>query len=681
MRRPPFKASAAAALLASGALLAVALPAGPAGIASAATVSAAVPEPRARAGAEPARLTPADHAELLADARADRARTARAIGLGGAETLLPGQVLKDADGTLHTRYERAYRGLPVLGGDLVVHTAPSGAVEGVTRARARISLPTTTPARGAAEARAGSLARAEKDGIRDAVVSDTPRTVVWAAAGRPVLAHESVVEGVRSDGVPSELHVITDASTGAELYRYEGVKRGTGYTQYSGQVSLGTLQYGPAYSLVSADHGVHRTYDMNHGTDAPRLFTDADNIWGDGTPGHRQTPAADAAHGAQVTWDYYKDVHARYGPRNDGESPSSRVNRGHFNGAYWQSNCFCVSYGNGNGVTTKVHTSVDLAAHELTHALTAETAKLAYTAESQGLNEATSDILATGAEFHAANPVDKGDYRIGERLDLHGDGTPLRHMDRPARDGRSPNYWYPGIGTRPGDPGPVGATASPGPANHWFYLISEGSGAKTVDGVAYDSPTVDGLPVTPIGRAAAAKIWYRALTVYMISTTDYAGARAATLSAAADLYGASSAAHRSVMDAWAAVNVGARYGNPAPRPPGPVFENVTDVPIPDAPGGGALGTPAVSPIDVAGVAEPGIVRVHVDIVHQGRLSLELVAPDGTVYWLKDQYDLTPLAADHDVDVSAEAAGGTWSLRARDTTAGGVSLISGWKLTF
>ena len=44
-----------------------------------------------------------------------------------------------------------------------------------------------------------------------------------------------------------------------------------------------------------------------------------------------------------------------------------------------------------------------------------------------------------------------------------------------------------------------------------------------------------------IGRDAAAQIWYRALTVYMTSNTDYAGARVATLNAAADLYGAGSA--------------------------------------------------------------------------------------------------------------------------------------------
>ncbi len=51
------------------------------------------------------------------------------------------------------------------------------------------------------------------------------------------------------------------------------------------------------------------------------------------------------------------------------------------------------------------------------------------------------------------------------------------------------------------------------------------------------------------------KIWYRALTTYMTSRTDYHGARTATLNAATDLYGASSAERAAVDKAWAGVNV------------------------------------------------------------------------------------------------------------------------------
>ncbi|MEU2631782.1 M4 family metallopeptidase, partial [Kitasatospora sp. NPDC007106] len=77
----------------------------------------------------------------------------------------------------------------------------------------------------------------------------------------------------------------------------------------------------------------------------------------------------------------------------------------------------------------------------------------------------------------------------------------------------------------------------------------------TINGVSYNSPTYNGSTVTGIGRAKALQVWYRALSVYMTSTTNYKGARTATLNAASDLYGAGSAEYAQVAAAWAAVNV------------------------------------------------------------------------------------------------------------------------------
>jgi len=124
-------------------------------------------------------------------------------------------------------------------------------------------------------------------------------------------------------------------------------------------------------------------------------------------------------------------------------------------------------------------------------------------------------------------------------------------MDKPSKDGASRDCWSSTLGQ-------LNPHYSSGPLNHWFYMASEGSGAKTVNGVSYDSPTYDGRPVTGIGIENAAAIWYRALTTYMTSTTNYAGARTATLSAAADLFGAYSPTYLAVADAWAAINVGNR---------------------------------------------------------------------------------------------------------------------------
>nr|WP_260606880.1 M4 family metallopeptidase [Streptomyces sp. WAC08241] len=507
-----------------------------------------------RPGAVNVRQTPAQNAALLADARKDRAATAKALGLGGEEALVPTSVLEDADGTLHTRYDRTFAGLPVLGGDLVVHRAPGGAVSSVTRAtRAALTVPTTVPAVSAGAARSAALRRARTEGA-GSPEAEPARKVVWAADGKPALAWETVVGGVQRDGTPSELHVVTDARTGDELFRYQAVMNGTGHGQYAGQVTLGTSGSAGEYLLKDDTRGGNRTTDLGHATDDEMpgtLFTDADDVWGDGKPGNSQSAAVDAHYGAQLTWDYFKDVHGRNGIRNDGVAAYSRVHYGNtYANAFWWDVCFCMTYGDG-AYNTHPLTSIDVAAHEMTHGVTSRTAGLRYSGEAGGLNEATSDIFGAAVEFWAADPSDPGDYLEGEKIDINGDGTPLRHMDRPSKDGESADHWYPGIQR-------LDVHYSSGPANHWFYLASEGSGAKLVNGVTYDSPTYDGKPVNPIGRDAAAKIWYRALTTYMTSNTDYAGARAATLQAAADLYGKDGVVHRNVGNAWAAVNVGPR---------------------------------------------------------------------------------------------------------------------------
>ncbi|PJN21401.1 hypothetical protein CG736_33180 [Kitasatospora sp. CB02891] len=110
------------------------------------------------------------------------------------------------------------------------------------------------------------------------------------------------------------------------------------------------------------------------------------------------------------------------------------------------------------------------------------------------------------------------------------------------------DYWYDGVAD-------LDVHYSSGPANHFFYLLAEGSGPKTINGYACDSPTVDGRTVTGIGRMDAELIRYRALTVYMTATTDYSGARTATLQAAADLFGPDSTASATVAVTWSAVNV------------------------------------------------------------------------------------------------------------------------------
>ncbi|WP_416968682.1 M4 family metallopeptidase [Streptomyces sp. 4F14] len=624
---------------------------------------------------EAVQLTPSQRAELLRDADAGKAATARSLGLGAQEALVVRDVVKDSDGTTHTRYERTYAGLPVLGGDLVVKENAAGVAQSVVKAtNATVKVASLTPkiAAGAAEKQALSRAAAEGSTSKDA--AQAPRKVVWAANGTPTLAYETVVGGLQHDGTPNELHVITDANTGQKLYEYQAVMNGTGNTMYSGSVTIGSTQSGSTYNLTDATRGNQRTYNLNRGSSGTgTLFSGPDDVWGNGLPSNAETAGADAHYGAQVTWDYYKNVHGRNGIRNDGVAAYSRVHYGNaYVNAFWQDSCFCMTYGDGAG-NNKPLTSLDVAGHEMSHGVTANTARLVYSGESGGLNEATSDIFGTAVEFYANNSSDVGDYLIGEKIDINGNGTPLRYMDKPSKDGSSRDSWYSGLGG-------LDVHYSSGPANHFFYLLSEGSGTKTINGVTYNSATSDGLPVTGIGRDKAEKIWFRALSTKFTSNTNYAGARTGTLAATGELYGTTSAEYRAVQDAWAGIAVGARSTGGGGT--GTSFENGTVVAIPD---NGAAVSSSIAVTGRTGNA-PSNLQVSVDITHtfRGDLAVNLVGPSGTTYLLKafsssDSAD--NVVATYTVNASTETANGTWQLRVQDQAARDTGQINSWKVTF
>ncbi|MFG2791854.1 M4 family metallopeptidase [Streptomyces sp. NPDC048419] len=555
MRRIPRKRTALGALASTAALLAVGIQSVPA------SAQSAAPHPSPlRTGGQEAKLSPAQHSALIRSAQGKTSATARTIGLGAKEKLVVKDVVKDNDGTVHTRYERTYAGLPVLGGDLVVHTPPASLAKGTVsttfnnKRTIKVASTTATFSKSAAQSKALKTAKA-LDAERP--TADSARKVIWAGSGTPKLAWETVIGGLQDDGTPSRLHVVTDAVTGKELGRYQDIKTGTGNTQYSGTVTLNTTLSGSTYQLYDTTRGGHKTYSLNNGTSGTgTLMTDSDDVWGTGSGSNTQTAGADAAYGAQETWDFYKNTFGRSGIKNDGAAAYSRVHysSGYVN-AFWDDSCFCMTYGDGSG-NTHALTSLDVAGHEMSHGVTSNTAGLDYTGESGGLNEATSDIFGTGVEFYANNSSDVGDYLIGEKIDINGDGSPLRYMDKPSKDGGSADSWYSGVGN-------LDVHYSSGPANHMFYLLSEGSGTKVINGVTYNSPTSDGVAVTGIGRAAALQIWYKALTTYMTSSTNYAGARTAALNAAAALYGTNSTQYAGVGNAFAGINVGSHITPPS----------------------------------------------------------------------------------------------------------------------
>jgi vibriolysin len=198
-----------------------------------------------------------------------------------------------------------------------------------------------------------------------------------------------------------------------------------------------------------------------------------------------------------------------------------------------------MTYGDGDGVNSLSLTTLDIGGHEFAHGVTQYTANLTYSGESGGLNESMSDVFGSMVE-RLMEGESGNTWMMGEETWTPStSGDALRYMNDPADDGYSYDYYSSALAS-------ADVHYTSGVGNLAFYLLSAGGTHPRAR-----STTV----VTGIGADAAADIWYLALTSYMTSSTNYAGARTATLSAAAALYGSTSNEYTQVDNAWTAVGV------------------------------------------------------------------------------------------------------------------------------
>ncbi|MBP0605226.1 MULTISPECIES: M4 family metallopeptidase [Burkholderia] len=488
-------------------------------------------------------------------------------------------VIVDPDGTEHVRFDRFHAGLPVIGGDVVVHSSNGQLKQASVTQLAPINLAGTigkvgnravvrnAPDVGATRARHIAAARFNSDVRR----VDEPELVVFARDVTPTLAYAVRVYGKSTDTHGDAVLYYVDARTGAVLDAQDLIKTaaatGTGRSLYYGNLTLTTDQTGTnAYRMLDPGRGGGSVYDgrglssdeVEQATDLP-IFTSSTNVWGNNTTTDRQTVAADIDYGLALTWDYYKTTHNRNGIFNDGRGVRSYAHVVFNTGsgttganAAWLSSRV-MAYGDGEPGTRlpKPVVSVDVAGHEMSHGVTEATANLNYSGDAGGLNEATSDIFGTLVKFYANNPNDPGNYVIGARVVSGG----LRKMYKQDLDGRSFSC-YPSGGFSWSNPRHDPHFTS-GVGNRFFYLLSEGPSVPSTDtGLSRAQLVCNGdTTFSGLGRDKAGKIWYRTLTVYLNANSSYPNARRASIQAANDLYGANSAESATVARAWSAVGV------------------------------------------------------------------------------------------------------------------------------
>jgi Zn-dependent metalloprotease len=476
----------------------------------------------------------------------------------------------------HTHVQQHVGGIPVWEGEAIVHLKADGELSRITDDLKESVALETKP-----NLTAGDALLAVRRLYRGSrFITEEPRVDLYIYRGndRDHLAYR--VEMPRLDGTEDTAIPVyfIDAHTGEKIFEYNNLQTGSGSSLYSGTVTIDTSSAGSTFYMEDLTRRMG-TFNMNNtgntttGTGGTQSrYTGTDDVWS----ATNERAGVDAHYGARWTYDYFKNVHGRNGI-NGSNGPgttaaganstislvTSRVHFGsNYNNAFWYNNQ--MTYGDGNGTSFSPLVTLDIAAHEMTHGVTQYTANLTYSNESGALNESMSDVFGALVESYARGGVVNGDtWKIGEQAYTPATpGDALRHMDNPHAAGNGgytsdddPDH-YSERYTGTADSG--GVHINSGIGNKAFYLVAAGG-----------THHLSGVTTTGIGTGDAGRIWYRALTVYMTSSTNFSGARTATLNAATDLFGSTSAQYNSTATAWCAVGVGTcpGSGTPTPTPP------------------------------------------------------------------------------------------------------------------
>ena len=489
-------------------------------------------------------------------------------GIDSTKDLRVSNVVVDDLSMAHTKMQQTYKGVPVFGGETIVHLNSDGSLFNITDSLvSRININTE-----AKLTETDALAKAyEVFGCSDCLTAQ-PKVDMF------VLRHKKKdhlvyrVQLERIDGSEETAMPVyfIDAHTGKKIWEYNNLQTAsatvTGTSTYYGTLSLTGYQSGTTFYLEDVGRRVG-TFDYRNTTSSVYRASDTDGNFN----ATNQRAMMDAQYGIAATYDYFKNVHGRNGIDGAGGPAfytsidgatgliSARVHYStNYNNAFW--NGQNMTFGDGDGSTFSSLTTIDICGHELTHGVTERTAGLVYANESGALNESMSDVFGVMID-RSVRGESANTWKIGEECFTPANGTndALRYMDNPHLAGNGgftsdddPDH-YSERYTGTADNG--GVHINSGIPNNVFYLVAKGGTHHR------------GGSMTGIGADKAAAIWYRALTSFMTSSTNFAGARTATLNAATALYGTGSTEYNAVCSAWALCGVGTSCTTPPPPPP------------------------------------------------------------------------------------------------------------------
>ncbi|MGW0809646.1 M4 family metallopeptidase [Nonomuraea sp. NPDC002799] len=490
------------------------------------------PEVEARAGTRaPAEVRglaePAPAGDPVVAARAHLADPR--YHLDPAADLVPlGTVVDGADTTV--RFAQRHHGLPVFGGQYLVHFTGNGAQREVTGAGGRFHTELSVdpaPEVGAPAAARLARNRLVTDRHVRATIKATTGELVVVPRGPGVLAWHVVLSGADAAGRrPVLLDAYVDAHSGRPLFaldrlRHEGPVRATGTTTHGRHVELGAYQRADgAYELRDRSRpmwngatGEILTYDAKGGDVFDYVFPgipagtelarSAGPAFG---PEHTASGAVDAHWGAGEVYAYYRRL-GREGLDGAGGTMYSVVNVTYlgepFGDAFWDGTK--MVYGGGGPLYHSLAAGLDIVGHEMTHGVITHSAGLVYQGQSGAINEGLADYFGDAIEADTFGiPMSDPDASlIGE--DICKTLPPAECGFRDLDDDRNAAEDYIGL-TAASDSGGVHLNSTIFSGALWDVRERLGAG--------FD------------------KVVYKALTEYMTPLDDFADGRRAVESAA-----------------------------------------------------------------------------------------------------------------------------------------------------
>lgn len=449
----------------------------------------------------------------------------------------------DKDGTRRVNLQQNFKGVPLYGGELGLHSNRSGVIEFMMGKVFPTPQINPKPRIGEEEAirfaysDLSKQAVIQKNGLVNQLLSmDPDRGELFIYPGKEssrLIYHLTLRPNLLERWV-----YFVDAHTGEVIEKYnhtctlDGVVQASSRDLNNVQQAFHAYQIGNQYVMVDTRKKMFRPGEsqLPNSPVGAILTIDAKNARVDNedmdlyhvvssNPAQWNATAVSAHVNASRSYDYYEQKFQRLSLNGNGGNIISVINitdedgKG-FDNAFW--NGVFMGYGNGGQAFKPLAGSLDVAGHEMTHGVIENTAKLEYRNQSGALNESFADIFGT--------MIDRDDWTLGEDV-VNRSAFPsgaLRSLQNPNQGGRNdPGYQpmymsqYVALKDTP-EQDNGGVHVNSGIPNHAFYLFATGTG---------------------MDKDKAENVYYHALTRYLGRTSRFPDLRLAVIQSAKDLYG------------------------------------------------------------------------------------------------------------------------------------------------